>query len=1403
MKKNLFFLVSILFLSQTLLSQQNNWAIYQSGDTASNISFQSSTPVLKNPTVIPRNPHNNSYFSNFLALNSQTDKAGNLLFYLISTSDSVYLFNSNNVCVDIFPEYDISPLIIPLPGGIKYHIVVGEYLYDLDLKALTNSVYGDILMRSRVQLPLSRIAVGQHSPSRVSKRCVKILYNSCDSISYRIFTIAANNMGYTGRYLIATDIIWAKNNLSHYNSDSYRIDNQLSTDINFNYSLSEMELSQDQNELFLSGSYCFLRIDVSDDKFGNVVKQCIPSNNTVDDSTNNIIGTEYLNDSLVLFSVMNYNNQNSNNQGVFVYNRNQNLFNKVPNSEDFKSSYLEKDRDGTIYMLKADGLYHYDFTNDTIINSLSFTASKTYSFLHDKTLDDDNVSEIDSFVKVFYLPNQIDYFESAVLEDKNAIVDHIIIKTPPALETNYFSNSFHNLTPKGKGEIIVFDSLIITNIADWVIFDSMTIKFYENAKLLVIGGADLELKGTKLMATCGEMWKGIEILQNENYDSRIICRKNTQGRKTLIRDAITAIKTRNFYHGLSISDSTIFMANENGIELNNADSYFTKITNTFFLDTAKLNNGNNAKSAINIYNSSDIIIGNNDSWPIQIIGGIMGINAISDKQVIVKNTHISETLNEAIKMYSVEKITVENCKFTNCNIKPSKTNTSSLFVSSFKNFIAQKNIIKQNLNYNTGIFAECHPTSNVNIGGELQDSNHIDIYEGTAIECKINKTPTFNNSISRSFEFFGRPFIFQIPLKQSIRIENNQISGSSLLTGINTHYDLIQGKKYLLDTLIIHQNNILAGNGIIISNIQVNEPNQILPMGSDWSSGLYKRHVSKNRITLNTINSSNNLKGILIDASDHIYCVNNYIDQNSTLNSNIFGLGIKILNSSNTLLNRDSMLNLNKGIEIQYNNIYSNIYCNYFNNNINCITLDEPILRNHYTPFKIFNKTVHGNFSPNGYIARIDEYNNVPFNRCIFNNEKVKNPFSNKWILNAQTRNNPYLLSNTKNKAFIFNNLGTYDCSYTEPGSNVDSTLENENNATNDIESFWQNYTTSKYNLLNGFALNLNIFEDQILNLETLIDTGTEADINSALNSITPNNQFQSEIKNIFQLWAHYVYTYDTSFIQNNVNQKIRVWTNDSTWLVKDIQTDTAHFRLSYEALSDSTYLLLDSLSKVSPYKTSPSAYFARNFLRFAGYQSNYQDTVIYAGPYLTGRVTANCSGGGNSGITVELYTEYGNSTGLTTTTEDNGYFRFTDIETNLIDSSLRYYVRVYLPNDSNHISTTNYIHNLINDSLLNIDCIFPGPQPLTNNFFPIKEIQLSPNPTDNKIFLSNQTDHTEYSYTIKNSIGKTIISDPKIGISNKNAEIETSQLPDGLYFLSIKSKTTKESKTFKFIVSH
>ncbi len=80
---------------------------------------------------------------------------------------------------------------------------------------------------------------------------------------------------------------------------------------------------------------------------------------------------------------------------------------------------------------------------------------------------------------------------------------------------------------------------------------------------------------------------------------------------------------------------------------------------------------------------------------------------------------------------------------------------------------------------------------------------------------------------------------------------------------------------------------------------------------------------------------------------------------------------------------------------------------------------------------------------------------------------------------------------------------------------------------------------------------------------------------------------------------------------------------------------------------------------------------------------------------------------------------------------------------------------------------------------------------------------QLSPNPTDSKIFLSNLMENIEYSYTIKNSIGKTIISDPKIVISTKNADIETCLLPNGLYFLNIESKTTKESTTFKFIVSH
>ena len=43
----------------------------------------------------------------------------------------------------------------------------------------------------------------------------------------------------------------------------------------------------------------------------------------------------------------------------------------------------------------------------------------------------------------------------------------------------------------------------------------MTIQFAEGSFLKIIGGSDLELKGTKLMGTCGNMWNGVEATDGE------------------------------------------------------------------------------------------------------------------------------------------------------------------------------------------------------------------------------------------------------------------------------------------------------------------------------------------------------------------------------------------------------------------------------------------------------------------------------------------------------------------------------------------------------------------------------------------------------------------------------------------------------------------------------------------------------------------------------------------------------------------------------------------------------------------------------------------------------------------------------------------------------------------------
>jgi hypothetical protein len=127
----------IFVAASTCSAQKSNWYLFQPNNQGINVEFGNASCNQGSNFFKPIKPYTNQTFQNYLAVNAQTDKKGKILFYLLSTLDSVYLYNSKNECVKVLPGYDISPMIVPLPGGVRYHVLVGYNLYWFNLSDLT------------------------------------------------------------------------------------------------------------------------------------------------------------------------------------------------------------------------------------------------------------------------------------------------------------------------------------------------------------------------------------------------------------------------------------------------------------------------------------------------------------------------------------------------------------------------------------------------------------------------------------------------------------------------------------------------------------------------------------------------------------------------------------------------------------------------------------------------------------------------------------------------------------------------------------------------------------------------------------------------------------------------------------------------------------------------------------------------------------------------------------------------------------------------------------------------------------------------------------------------------------------------------------------------------------------
>jgi hypothetical protein len=122
------------------------------------------------------------------------------------------------------------------------------------------------------------------------------------------------------------------------------------------------------------------------------------------------------------------------------------------------------------------------------------------------------------------------------------------------------------------------------------------------------------------------------------------------------------------------------------------------------------------------------------------------------------------------------------------------------------------------------------------------------------------------------------------------------------------------------------------------------------------------------------------------------------------------------------------------------------------------------------------------------------------------------------------------------------------------------------------------------------------------------------------------------------------------------------------------------------------------------------------------------------------------------------------------------------------LDSTNRYYVRVYLPSDSNHISMTAKIRNLQFDSLLNIDCIFPGPAPLGNEKTKIVKITMHPNPVSEDLIISGLKVDRPVQISIVDAAGSIKRKFNFESNDGKDVYLDLSCLCSGFYFIIVES---------------
>ena len=299
MAKKKIFIILLLFLGiqSTAYSQKKSWFVFQPNAQGKNIQFtENSISVSSKNYPKPIHPFTKVPFSSYLALNCQNDTQGNLIFYLLSTKDSVFLFDSTNYFIQAFKTLDMSPLIVPMPDGLSYHLLMGGLLYVYRTRNPDNFIDNySVNMETKINQNAQK-------KLKVTKRTIEIITMNCDYQEYVIHSIVANMPGYTGRYIYSIKV--KCNSFDNYYPDfeSTQFDITAFTANEFEYSVAEQEISPSKNRLLFNSKNRIMIFQISNHKVVDTLAT-LNLNELFPSLGISILGAEFINDSLGLVSL--------------------------------------------------------------------------------------------------------------------------------------------------------------------------------------------------------------------------------------------------------------------------------------------------------------------------------------------------------------------------------------------------------------------------------------------------------------------------------------------------------------------------------------------------------------------------------------------------------------------------------------------------------------------------------------------------------------------------------------------------------------------------------------------------------------------------------------------------------------------------------------------------------------------------------------------------------------------------------------------------------------------------------------------------------------------------------------------------------------------------------------------